>query len=129
MDYKKNPIMIIKNEIVDDGCFDSKFFKRFYETGCKIISDAIYKTHQKKNILKLNGFVIAEVCCSRCLCRVEREISFEKKYRIYQSTYDANNSYSIENFSYCSVAVDEKILLMQLYEEELIFEALQIVFC
>jgi len=125
MDYKKNPITIIKHEIEDTGIFDSKLFKRFYEIDCKIISDVSYKTHQKKNILKLNGFVIAEVGCSRCLSKVVREISFEKKYKIYQSTPDANKSYSIENFSQCSIAVDEQIFLIEIFEEELIFEAMQ----
>ena len=52
MDYKKNPITIINHETEDNGVFDSKLFKRFYEIDCKIISDVSYKTHQKKNLQK-----------------------------------------------------------------------------
>ena len=127
MNYKKMLIKIINSIDEQSGFFEPYLFLRVKTTNSKIISSVNWNYVQNKNILQLICKSDLEIYCTRCLMLVKKRFDFNKTYKIFNTTYEANcysnNLLDDEEI----ISVEENPTILTLIEDELLFEFLQII--
>ncbi|OUV98729.1 MAG: hypothetical protein CBD16_09585 [Betaproteobacteria bacterium TMED156] len=128
MNKSKSILEVIDGKQTEQGYFVNSDFLRLKDTGSYLLSKGFWSSNQNFNSLELYGEFNLKITCTRCLKKISRKIIVKKKYIIFNTTNEVIKYYKQERSRFDAVSIEEKLTLILLFEEELLFKTTNIYF-
>jgi len=128
MNYSNTAVKKIKPKTSHSGLVEPIEFTRVNNMeGIEVITPGKWSYTRNKNILVVEGNIKLEILCTRCLSLVNKNFGFNKSYKIFEKSIQANNYITEFSDEYETIALEEDPSIVSLFEDEILFESSKII--
>ena len=129
MNYSDTSLKKIKSKTSLSGLVEPSKFTRVSDIeGIEIMTPGNWSYVRNKNIMVLKGNIKLKILCTRCLSLINKNFKFNKSYKIFEKSVQADKYITEYSDEHESIALEEEPSIVSLFEDEILFEFSKIIY-